>query len=672
MKVKRNSVTGLVACFSRVASVGALVVASIFVAAVQAAPQNAVSIRDVFGINAPDARGDVADEYRERSEESLNPSPDGAIPDLNERDSGPRIIVKKFVFERLEEIPDFGITRDGVEAEAERLRVIYMKEDLIQPDGYTLEEKEEITAYLRDIGEQSIENVTHEDMQTLLEIIREQKQRRGMSFADLEEVANRLTLYYRLKGLFLARVQLPAQEVLDGVVTLSVMEGRLGQVSTFGQKKYSTDTIEWPFASVIGDIVTSEEIEEAMYLVNDMPGLNVLGAFSAGDNPGETRLNLNVRDEDDFSYMLRLDNHGSTYTGNTRLYADFGWFNPIGFGDSMNIAYMRSEDVEGRNLAEEESLSQLGIFRYSLPFFSPRTRMTFSYDYNEFTIVDENGGLINYLDLHGSNRNMSLGLDYKILRTRGFNMRTGLALTDKRTRIDSYLLPSKDRAVGAQVNFYVDGLSDIGLRMLNTATFTVQYGRNVEEVAEGTDERFTKVSVESSSLFFIPLPFTDQFSRLATTMRLQHSDSALPSFEQMGLGGANAVRAFHIGDFSADKAVFIGNEWYFNLPAWSIGGGRTVNDILQFGLVLDFAYGIQNGGYYTDSGDLADDEWARMSGAGLVVKAGWSDRFASKITFVTPLAASSSLDPEDGNGAVKPLNDTPEAIEVYADVNFFF
>ena len=70
-------------------------------------------------------------------------------------------------------------------AEAERLRIVYMKEDQRGDAGYTPDELREITAYLRDIGSDSdVDDLTHEDMQALIELIRDQKRSRGLSFAD--------------------------------------------------------------------------------------------------------------------------------------------------------------------------------------------------------------------------------------------------------------------------------------------------------------------------------------------------------------------------------------------------------------------------------------------------------------------------------------------------------
>lgn len=632
------------------------------------------SLRDVYGIDAPGVNSDLADEYEERiRKDDLAPKMNGEIPAPAARESGPRILVNRFEFENFREYPELDITAEGFAAEAERLRVQYMKEDLLLEGGFTIDESTEVIDYLQEIGrEGDVDNITYEDMQNLVGIVRQHNRNRGLSFADLEEITTQLSLYYRQRGLFLARVQLPAQEIKDGVVVLKVMEGVLGQVEAINNRKYKASTLRSPLDAEIGRAVSGSNVEESLYILNDLPGLNVSGAFSAGDNPGETKLKLTVREEEAFKFLVRLDNHGSEFTGDTRLYTSMDWYNPIGFGDSLRVGYLRSEDLEGNNEAGKEAHADLAQVSYSFPVAGLRTRMGLSADFNNYSIVDENGGIINELDLNGSSSNYAISLNHQIVRSLEFNLSGGLALTDKKTTIESAIIPAGDHVIGASANMYIDGLNRTGLRMLNTANFVLQYGDHQNEVIEGRDASFTKFGINTNSLFFIPLPFSNKYSRLITTLKLQHSDSALPSFEQFSLGGPNGVRSFGTGEFSADKAAYLSNEWYIDLPEWSLFGGRYLNEVVQVGLLVDIGYGTQNGGFVTDSGALADDEWARMSGAGLVFKAAWGDLFNAKISVATPIEAKSSLDPDNDDNSSTPLNDRPDAVEVYADLNFVF
>lgn len=633
---------------------------------------NAQSLRDVFEQDAPSQMPDVTEEYFERTVTDENaPKLDTSIPEAEQREGGPRILVRKFQFQRLEEFPEAGITKEQVEAQAEKLRIRYMKEDKILSGGFTQSELVELADYLHEVGAQSNpDDITYEDMQQLIEIVRQQNRNRGLSYADLEEVTTELTRYYREQGLFLAKVQIPPQDVEGGVVLLSVMEGRLGQVAVENNRKYQLGTLETPFVNDLGGLVSHDQVEEGLYLLNDLPGLNVAGYFSAGDNPGETKLNLNVREEDAWKLTVRADNHGSTFTGDSRLFTTLDWYNPIGIGDSLTLGYLRSEDLEGRNVTDNdiEAQSDLGQFKYSLPLFSPRTRLGISADYNEFTIADESAETgINTQALEGTNSTYAINVDHKFRRSRGFNLSGGLAITDKESDVTSSsgALDSGDHVLGGELNFYIDGLGE-SVRMLNLASAKLQYGSHQNQVAEGRGDNFVKFALDSNSLFFVPLPFTEASSRLMVRSHLQYSDKALPAFEQYSIGGANGVRAYSSRDYSADTAALLSAEWYPDLPSWQLFGGKNFNDVFQMGLFADGGYGSTNG-FAGEGVERALESWAALSAAGLVLKLNWGEHFAGKISWAKPLMEKSGVDGEDGTVA-----EDAEDSRVYADFSFFF
>src|SRR3546814_11578949 len=54
---------------------------------------------------------------------------------------------------------------------------------------------------------------------------------RQVAFDDLQQIAQRVTAQYHRRGYYLAQAVLPVPEVVDGVVELSVVERRRGQVT---------------------------------------------------------------------------------------------------------------------------------------------------------------------------------------------------------------------------------------------------------------------------------------------------------------------------------------------------------------------------------------------------------------------------------------------------------
>jgi hemolysin activation/secretion protein len=373
---------------------------------------------------------DLTKEFYLRTTEANQPKLETEIPRQNLRDDGPRIFVKKFEFARLVEFPEAGITRAEVETIAEDLRRSYMKEDETFANGYIRTDHEELADYLNEIeAVDNTKNLSGKDLQQQKNMMRKQNAKRGVSYADLEEITNKLTAYYRKQGLFLAQVQLPAQEVADGVITLTVQEGILGKVVVEDNQGYSFQQLSKPFKHYIGELVRDTQMEEGLYLLNDLPSLNVTGYFSAGDKPGETTLNLKVTEDASWNMTTRADNHGSTFTGDNRISTSLEWQNLTGNGDALTISYLKSNSVEN---FDNDFGSDLGQFKYSIPVFGLRTRFEISAVYNQFKLAEQSdeSNRINELEIEGVNKIYAMSLDHKFYRSRAFNMSAGVSITE--------------------------------------------------------------------------------------------------------------------------------------------------------------------------------------------------------------------------------------------------
>ncbi|WP_444923641.1 ShlB/FhaC/HecB family hemolysin secretion/activation protein [Microbulbifer sp. DLAB2-AF] len=624
-------------------------------------------VRQAFDQNTPTVNeADVTKDFLQRTYEAEDPNLNTEIPEISQRNQGPRITVKEFQFHRLEEYPEFGIEREVIEEMAEKLRVKFMKEDKILASGYTVDNLEELAILLGNMQAQfNPGGLGPAELKKLVSVIEKQNKERGLSYADLEEIAAELTNFYRRQGLFLAQVQIPAQDVEDGVVTLTVQEGLLGQVAAEDNNKYALEQLAKPFEEQKGKLVNHDNIEEGLYLLNDLPGLNVTGYFSAGENPGETKLNLKVRDASSWKTSFRADNHGSAYTGDQRFYTTVDWLNPLGIGDALTIGYLKSTNVTD---FDSNFGSDLGQLRYSLPLFGPRTRLQLSTDYNDFVLrdVEDPDNPLNVLDIHGDNTSYALTVDHKFRRSRDFNLTGSFGLTEKKSNLRAITQFDEpgDHVYGGELGFYMDHLSSGSIPMLNILSTSVQYGEHQRELEEDLQaargDHFAKISLNSSSLLFLPMPFTEDQSRLIIKSRVQHSDNPLPAFEQMSLGGANGVRAFDVRDFSADRAGLLSAEWYPSFPEVvnPILFGQRLNDIVQIALFADVGYGIVNN--YKDG---KEDDWARLAGGGLLFKFSWNEFFSSKVSVGWPIEKDSSIE-GTGEDIDQPM--------VYADFSIFY
>ena len=79
--------------------------------------------------------------------------------------------------------------------------------------------------------------ISTEELAPLLDVGKGEK----MTLGILTLYANEVTAAYASQGYFLARAFIPAQKFRDGVVTLQIMEGKLGEIKIAGNKTIASE-----------------------------------------------------------------------------------------------------------------------------------------------------------------------------------------------------------------------------------------------------------------------------------------------------------------------------------------------------------------------------------------------------------------------------------------------
>ena len=114
----------------------------------------------------------------------------------------------------------------------------------------------------------------------------------------LEKAAQSVTDYYRKQGYTLALAYVPQQQIELGVVTLALLEGRIGDVTVNGNRHYSTAFIKRHFAQAEAEpVARNESLERGLLLLNEYPSLKASATLEAGKSVGATDVHVNVEDK---------------------------------------------------------------------------------------------------------------------------------------------------------------------------------------------------------------------------------------------------------------------------------------------------------------------------------------------------------------------------------------
>lgn len=563
------------------------------------------------------------------------------IPNVRERDpdpeAGPRLNVLRFKLQGIVEYPELGITRQDIEALIEEIRFDLMNEYQLLNSGFTKKEIEEISRLLIEIEDETTErHVTDVEVQRLIYLIREQRLKRGITLGQIETVADKITRFYRQRGFILAKAYIPEQEVRDGVVTLTLLLGTLGEVSVEEGEIYSSDQIAAVFDDMLALPVTSWDIEEHLYLVNDFPGLSAVGFFEPGDQVGDTRLRIKPQREERFQGVTRIDNHGSEQTGEYRLYGEAQANNLLGLGDQLTLGGLVSSSPDA---------NFYGLFRYSASLFTPRFYTTLAASSNQFVLGDGQEEDLNQLDLYGETQMTELSLSYKLKRSRvsthSIYMSAGHVTSTLESNNEQIQLKGLlDNEVDTVSMGYTFDVLQEKKRRLHQGSVSFLTGSLKPGLDLGKETDFSIFSANYTLLMFWQVPGVDASTRLLFRTNMQYSEESLSSINQFSLAGPTVAKAFPVNTFSADSGIYAGVEWIFDKPEildFKVGE-RSFNDIVQPYLFLDAAYGVQ-ASLIADE----DDVDATLVDAGFGFRVAY-DNFSGNFQVALPVEKSFSSD----------------------------
>ena len=127
-----------------------------------------------------------------------------------------------------------------------------------------------------------------------------------LTLGILSLMAQEITAYYSQEGYILARAFIPEQEIKDGIVTIRVLEGRVGKVQVTGNQKFDTDDILYRMRSVQEEpIFQKATLEKTLLQLNEIVGFNSKTTLKPGQEFGTSDILVDVKESR--PYRISLD-----------------------------------------------------------------------------------------------------------------------------------------------------------------------------------------------------------------------------------------------------------------------------------------------------------------------------------------------------------------------------
>lgn len=379
-----------------------------------------------------------------------------------------------------------------------------------------------------------------------------------LTLAALRGFAAEVANYYHSHGYFLAQAYLPAQDIIDGAVTIAVVEGQYGKIALRNQSKLSDGLAQQLLAGLnSGDTILIAPLESRLLQLSDLPGVNVKSTLTPGASVGASDLIVDVTPGKRLSGSVDADNSGGRYTGAYRTGVTLNINNPSGHGDVATLRALTSWD--GLNY---------GRAAYQLQFGRVDAGVA-------FTALDyELGREFESLQAHGTAQIASLFGRYPLLRSRSNNLFAqinleGKTFQDKLDVTDPPTVIDKKAKVAllSLVGDYRDGFGGGGW-----STYSLTWTSGSLDL-QSADALSSDASTARSNGHYDKLGFNaTRLQRLTESLflygalQVQLATQNLDVSEKIGLGGANAVRAYPEGEAYIDQGYLLNVEARVALP----------------------------------------------------------------------------------------------------------
>lgn len=361
---------------------------------------------------------------------------------------------------------------------------------------------------------------------------------RDLNPEELSTLVSKINDAYRTQGYLTSLAFIPPQDLERGEITIKVLEGMVGDMEVTGNKYFKAKVIENRIAEKPGEPLNIPRLEKELTQINRTEPYRVKAVLSPGERTGETKIRLEVKEQQPFQVAATFDNAGRPYIGTYRSGVELIDRNVTGHGDRFNARYMVGAG------------QQIASTSYTLPVGKHGTEVSGLFG---FSHVNVDLGIRHQPEIIGNGYNYGLLLSQPLDRERTWVADVGL----NARRVSSFFDGEKTHA---------DDIRSATLG-LNFNKYD-RYGRTFARMQQSFAPRW----LGANTSFWKAESFATRVTRLPKNNLLllsaysQFTPNALPPVEQFQLGGVNSVRGYTQGLLLGDRGYNVNAEWRWPVP----------------------------------------------------------------------------------------------------------
>ncbi|XRD91010.1 ShlB/FhaC/HecB family hemolysin secretion/activation protein [Dyella nitratireducens] len=400
----------------------------------------------------------------------------------------------------------------------------------------------------------------------------------GRSMDDVHGARDALQKLYQSKGYQSVVIEIPPQQVKNGVILLQVAENSIGRLRVEGAKYHSPQEIRDAVPSLAqGTVPNFNQVQKELTDLNRQPGQQVVPLLSPGSMPQTMDVTLKVNDTYPLHASVEVNNDHSAYTPDLRTIATVRYDNLWQLGQSISATYIVAP--QDRHATEVYALSYLAPLSKNWSLLGSAYKSNSNANTLGGTTVLGKG---NAVSLQATDQLPVLGGDYTQMVSFGVS----------RKHFEQNITLGGN-TLQAPLTYYPLSAAYTGQRTTDKSTtsltFTGTFGwRGVGSSNQAFDNQRYNARDNFADLRFdfnYVHSFAGDFA-VATRASAQASDQPLISSEQFAAGGMSSVRGYLSAEETADNGAIASVE--LRTPSIHAWVGSFADD-WRFHLFVDSA-----------------------------------------------------------------------------------
>ena len=361
---------------------------------------------------------------------------------------------------------------------------------------------------------------------------------RELSFEQIREAANAITALYTKIGRT-AQAVIPPQDVVNGVIKINILEGKVGKTIINLDKEAPSrlkSSVIQEFISANnpeGALIDLNGLERSMALLNEIPGNESAGELSAGDKEQSTDILVSAKDTGYFAGRVDLSNYGSPSTGAAQAIASLNLNNPSGNGDLASLDVIGSEG------------SVYGTLKYTILVGSDGWKVAAGVSALDYKSIPSFSQTIT----QGNAQTYGIYGTYALERSAVSNSNVVVNFENKNYTNDTNGIESSRYQLN-DLTIGLNGNQNYGQQYLNWGVNAVLGTLNIgntnqynnDQAGAATNGSFAKLSFNGALTSALPIDRT----KATLSIYGQLANKNLNSAEQLYLGGPYGVRAYPV------------------------------------------------------------------------------------------------------------------------------